>query len=157
MLCYNSTCREKRKFKIPYKVIAYSIYKISYGELAQLGARLTGSQKVRGSNPLFSTIKRTEKSGFLFMWHISPIVKSPVFRHVSVVWVYSLTSNHLFYRWHRFMILGNILAVNSHVLLPNICGIYLELLISVVIRPFAPQYTGCLLYHCFPTSFFHKL
>lgn len=122
-----------------------------------MGARLTGSQKVRGSNPLFSTNKRTEKSVFLFMCHISPIVKSPVFRHGSVVWTYSLSSNHPFYRWHRFIILGNILAVNSHILLPNICGIYLKLLISVASRPFTPQYTGCLLYHCFPTSLFHKL
>ncbi len=28
----------------------------SYGGLAQLGERLTGSQEVRGSSPLFSTI-----------------------------------------------------------------------------------------------------
>lgn len=83
---------------IPYKVIAYYFYKILHGELAQLGARLTGSQKVRGSNPLFSTIKRTEKSVFLFM---------------------------------IFTTLGNILAVNARVLLPNICDIYLNLVISV--------------------------
>lgn len=125
--------------------------------MAQLGARLTGSQKVRGSNPLFSTRPKNREIGFFIYVVYKSHSKIPVFRHGSVVWVYSLTSNHLFYRWHRFMILGNILAVNSHVLLPNICGIYLELLISVVIRPFAPQYTGCLLYHFFPTSFFHKL
>lgn len=30
-----------------------------FGGMAQLGARLTGSQKVRGSNPLISTKKDT--------------------------------------------------------------------------------------------------
>ena len=32
--------------------------KIKYGDIAQLGARLTGSQEVRGSNPLSSTNKK---------------------------------------------------------------------------------------------------
>ena len=33
------------------------IYKTKYGGMAQLVARLTGSQKARGSNPLVSTIQ----------------------------------------------------------------------------------------------------
>lgn len=34
------------------------------GELAQLGERLAGSQKVRGSSPLFSTIIKKEQVFF---------------------------------------------------------------------------------------------
>ena len=33
-------------------------YHVEFGGIAQLGARLTGSQKVRGSNPLISTRKK---------------------------------------------------------------------------------------------------
>ena len=38
--------------------IHYS-YRVSPGPVAQLGARLTGSQEVRGSNPLRSTLNST--------------------------------------------------------------------------------------------------
>ena len=36
------------------------------GALAQLGARLTGSQEVTGSSPVCSTIRRDEKSSLFF-------------------------------------------------------------------------------------------
>ena len=40
---------------------------IEYGDVAQLGARLAGSQKVRGSSPLISTKKREVNLSFLVL------------------------------------------------------------------------------------------
>lgn len=49
-------------YAINYKIVeknrafvCYSIFRTSFGELAQLGERMTGSHEVRGSIPLFST------------------------------------------------------------------------------------------------------
>lgn len=62
-----------------------------YGELAQLGARLTGSQKVTGSNPVFSTIFKTLQiqgiAGFLnslrFRYFYRKIAKNNVILHIK--------------------------------------------------------------------------
>ena len=44
-----------------------------FGGMAQLGARLTGSQKVRGSNPLISTKMMKDRDDIhgLFWWIFS--------------------------------------------------------------------------------------
>lgn len=41
--------------KIYLQIFAFIVYLFLRGGMAQLGARLTGSQEVRGSSPLIST------------------------------------------------------------------------------------------------------
>ena len=42
-----------------------------YGDIAQLGERLTGSQEVRGSSPLISTKREKRGNNILFFYSIS--------------------------------------------------------------------------------------
>ena len=61
MLTQHTLCKFAL-YAINYKIVeknralvCYSIFRTTFGELAQLGERMTGSHEVRGSIPLFST------------------------------------------------------------------------------------------------------
>ena len=53
-----------------------------YGDIAQLGERLTGSQEVRGSSPLIST-KREKRGNNILFFILFPMLYLLLFTYFS--------------------------------------------------------------------------
>ena len=103
---------------------------ILYGALAQLGARLTGSQEVRGSIPLCSTKDNNQdkQSGLFFLWYfLKRSRKKSVPQWIDLMF-YGLALLH-----HCYTII--FYGLIAFIVLPALKKCFYEISLTVVLSP----------------------